>query len=71
MILSFEIKPETRVRQDGSHDFGFLLFLIQDGECLMSVFFPSDGAMHRGEMIDIGFERAASMGHAFISGNAS
>lgn len=71
MNLSFEIKPETRVCSDGSQVFGFLLLLLQDGECLMSVFFPSDVQMHRGEAIDIGFERASSMGHAFISGNAS
>ena len=38
---------------------------------LMSVFFPSDVEMHRGEAIDVGFERASSMGHAFISGDAS
>lgn len=71
MNLSFEIKQENRVRLDGSHDFGYLLLLLQDDDCLMSVFFPSDVKMHRGEAIDIGFERAASMGHAFISGDAS
>ena len=71
MNLSFEIKQENRVRLDGSYDFGYLLLLLQDDECLMSVFFPSDVKMHRGEAIDIGFERASSMGHAFISGDAS
>ena len=71
MNLSFEITPENRVRLDGSHDFGYLLFLLQDDECMMSVFFPSDVEMHRGEAIDVGFERASSMGHAFISGDAS
>lgn len=71
MNLSFEIKQENRVCSDGSHVFGFLLLLIQDGQCMMSVFFPSDVEMHRGEAIDIGFERASSMGHAFISGDAS
>ena len=55
MNLSFEIKQENRVRLDGSHDFGYLLLLNQDGECMMSVFFPSDVTMHRGEAIDIGF----------------
>lgn len=71
MNLSFEIKQENRVRLDGSSDFGYLLLLIQDGDCMMSVFFPSDVTFHRGEAIDIGFERASSMGHAFISGDAS
>ena len=71
MTLSFEIKQENRVRLDGSHDFGFLLLLLQDDHCMMSVFFPSDVTMHRGEAIDIGFERASSMGHAFISGETS
>lgn len=71
MNSSFEIKPETRVGLDGSHDVGYLLLLLQDDHCMMSVFFPSDVKMHRGEPIDIGFERASSMGHAFISGNES
>ena len=71
MNLSFEIKQENRVRLDGSSDFGYLLLLLQDDDCMMSVFFPSDINMHRGAAIDIGFERASSMGHAFISGNAS
>ena len=71
MNLSFEIKQETRVGLDGSHDVGYLLLLLQDDHCMMSVFFPSDVKMHRGEAIDIGFERASAMGHAFISGAAS
>ena len=71
MNLSFEIKQETRVGLDGSHDVGYLLLLLQDDHCMMSVFFPSDVKMHRGEAIDIGFERASAMGHAFISGDAS
>ena len=71
MTLKFEIMQESRIRVDGSHDIGFLLLLLQDDDCMMSVFFPSDVKMHRGEAIDIGFERASAMGHAFISGDAS
>ena len=71
MNLSFQIQQETCVCSDGSHVFGFLLLLIQDGQCMMSVFFPSDVEMHRGEAIDVGFDRASSMGQAFISGDAS
>ena len=71
MNLSFQIQRETCVCSDGSHVFVFPLFLSQDGECMFFVFFPSDVEMHRGEAIDVGFERASSMGHAFISGDAS
>ena len=71
MNLSFEIKQENRVRLDNKKNIDYLLLLLQDDECMMSVFFPSDVKMHRGEAIDIGFERASSMGHAFITGSAS